>query len=216
MKKVAIFDMDGTLLDSIPDIMASFNKMLAQFGYPAVNREQVIEAVGHGGETFVRTLLPEGHKHEIPVCRPVYNEIYRTCGSPLTVAFPGVEEALTKLKNAGVKLAILSNKPHTNTVTIYELKLGQFHFDVVFGNRDGVAPKPDPAAICEMLSLLNLSPEDAVMIGDGEADMQVAKNAGVESIAVGWGYRPLSVLKEHGAVHTVTTVEEMTDLILSL
>ena len=216
MKKLVIFDMDGTLLDSVPDILESINKMLAYFGYPPVDKERILSAIGQGGEAFVRAMLPEGHEEEVPVCRPVYNEIYRDSGSPKTALFRGIRAALLRLKEAGVRLAILSNKPHKNTLAIYNVKLGSFRFDMVFGNREGVPAKPDASAVFEILKALGVAPEDAALVGDGETDMLAAKNSGIDGIAVSWGYRSPEFLMRNGAKYVVSTPREMVDLVLSL
>ncbi|MBE7091200.1 MAG: HAD family hydrolase [Clostridiales bacterium] len=213
MVKAVIFDMDGTLLDSVPDILASINGMLTHFGFPTVERGAILKGIGQTGDKFVRGVLPEGEKDRVAECRPVYNEIYRNSGSPLTAMFPGVDEMLTALKSAGVKMGILSNKPHVNTLSIYEKKLGKFAFEGVLGNRENVPAKPDPTAVYELFELLGSDKENTVFVGDGEADMRTAKAAGIPAIAVSWGYRPTDVLKENGADYVVNTPVELFELL---
>ena len=198
-KKLIIFDLDGTLLDTSKDLMTSMNKMLESFGFPLITVEQAKQYIGNGAKNFVLRSLPENEKDKVEEALKVYNSIYNASGSPYTCLYEGIADLLACLKRENVLLAIVSNKPQPSTYEVYKKYLSGFGFDCVYGKRDGFKHKPQKECGEYVLNALNVKPEDVVVVGDGETDVEFAKNLGVSMIAVTWGYRTKEVLASYGA-----------------
>ncbi len=200
MNKAIIFDLDGTLIDSLPDIVDSINKMNLRYGYKEVTIFETMPNIGYGARHLVKNSIPKNlTDEEIDERLNCYNEIYTSSNSPKTGIFDGVSEVLKILKNRGYKLAILTNKPHETTVNVYQTYLKDFGFDLVVGASDKIKHKPDPSGVLGILKTLGVEKENAYFVGDGETDVLTAKNAEIKSVAVLWGYRDKACLKEAGA-----------------
>ncbi|MBQ9709758.1 MAG: HAD family hydrolase [Clostridia bacterium] len=199
MKKLVIFDLDGTLMDTSLDLMNSMNGMLETFGFPLINVEQTKEYIGNGARNFVLRSLPEGCKDRIDEALAVYNRIYNASGSPLTALYSGMDEVIRSVKQAGALIAIVSNKPQPSTDEVYAKYLKDFEFDFVYGNRQGYAHKPQKECGEFVLQELNVTEENTIVVGDGETDVLFAKNLGAACVAVTWGYRSRTVLEQAGA-----------------
>ena len=200
MNKVVIFDLDGTLLDTIKDIAENVNLTLESFGYPTLTEKEIMKYVGNGARKLIeRSLKVKLSDRDFEEVFKYYDALYTSSKSEKTCVFDGLKEVLTELKNRGYKLAILSNKQQAATYNVYLKYLKEYHFDIVLGQRDGVPIKPNPAAVYEMLKELNASPENAYFVGDGETDVMTAINAGINGVAVLWGYRELEQLSAAGA-----------------
>lgn len=198
-KKLIIFDLDGTLLDTSPDLMASMNKMLDRFGFPHITIEQTKEYIGDGARNFVLRSLPADKKQLADEALAVYNELYTSCGSPLTALYDGMGEVLRALKREGALMAIASNKPQAATDEVYAKYLSAFGFDYVYGNRSGFAHKPEKECGDLILSALGIKPCDSIVVGDGDTDVKFAKALGSPCVAVTWGYRSREKLASVGA-----------------
>ncbi|MBP5308952.1 MAG: HAD family hydrolase [Clostridia bacterium] len=198
-KKLVIFDLDGTLLDTSADLADSMNGMLSFFGYPNITREQAKRYIGNGARNFVLRSLPEDAADRVDECLKKYNEIYNSSGSPKTALYDGVAEVLHFLKEKNTLTAIASNKPQPSTDEVYAKYLKKFNFDFVYGNRPGFAHKPDRACGEYILKELNVLARNAVVVGDGETDVVFSKNLGCGIVAVTWGYRSKKVLENTGA-----------------
>ncbi len=214
MNKAVIFDLDGTLIDSLPDIVDNLNLMLTHYGYPTVTISDTKPRIGYGARHLVKKSIPQ----ELADCDlderlEYYNHFYTTSGSPKTGLFAGVPEMLRQLKNRGYKLAILTNKPHETTVNVYDEYLKDFSFDSVVGASNTVKHKPNPDGVFKILSDLNVESENAYFIGDGETDVITANNANVKSIAVTWGYRDKTCLTDAGATLFANSPQEILDLL---
>ena len=215
MNKLVIFDLDGTLLDSLPDIYDNINLMLKKFGYPSRKREEVMQFIGNGARNLVKRSIPDGMSEEqIDKCLTYYNEIYTNSGSPKTKLFDGIRETVVELKNRGYKLAILTNKPQITTDRIYEEYMMDLGFDVVIGQRNGVKIKPDPITALKIIEELESSPENTYFVGDGETDVETSINANTCGIAVLWGYRNRAQLEKAGAKVFVNAPKELLSVIL--
>ena len=200
MIRAAVFDLDGTLMDTIEDLYQSMNQALTSLGYPAISRAQVREYIGCGAYEFVRRAVESStdDPDKIRECLSTYRAIYDANSVRASKPFAGVCELLDDLRAAGIRLAVLSNKPDFATQAV----IGRFFggkFDAVRGQREGYDPKPDPRAVLELLGELGISPAESVMIGDGEPDFETAKNAGMQHIGVLWGYRSEEELRRVGA-----------------
>lgn len=214
MNKLVIFDLDGTLLDSIADISDNINIMLNKFGYPKRTVEELKQFVGNGARKIVQRSLPSGVSEEkTNECLAFYNDLYTNCGSPKTRLYDGMKETLLTLKERGYKLAILTNKPQETTNEVYKKYLSIYNFDMVVGQQAGKQIKPNPETTEEIIIKLGADKEQTYFIGDGETDIQTAINAKVKNIAVLWGFRTKEQLINAGAKAFVTKPKEILSII---
>lgn len=212
--KAAIFDMDGTILDTLEDLRDSVNAALAWAGFPARSLDEVRAFVGNGAWKLIERAVPAGT--EEAAARAVldfYRPWYEAHARIKTAPYPGIPEALTALQAAGVRLAVVSNKPDPATK-----QLAAFYFpglfDAAIGAKDGVAVKPAPDAVFEAMGLLGVTAAETVYIGDSDVDVATAKNAGTDCISVAWGFRDEVFLRAHGASCVAHSGEELADFIL--
>jgi len=213
MIKGVIFDLDGTLLDTIGDLHITMNKMLAYYNCPSVDLQCSIRNIGRGAEDYVIGCLPEDKRCMSAECLAVYKYILKNGGETLTRIFDGIEETLQILKNKKIAIAVLTNKPHAIAEYTCKKFFKDFEFDYIAGQNDNELPKPDTTVLKRVIKNLKLNNDEVVMVGDGEADVMVAKNAGIKSIAVLWGYRTKEQLAEVGAVNFVENTQELLELI---
>ncbi|MBR0189066.1 MAG: HAD family hydrolase [Clostridia bacterium] len=215
MNKAVIFDLDGTLLDTIDDITDSINGMLNEFGYKAIDREQVRQIIGSGAKKLIADALPEKLSDEEFIKRlETYNRIYNASGSPKTKLFGGIKEVVTELKNRGYKLAVLSNKPQHSTDKVAEKYLSGLGFDFIGGQSEKIKCKPDPAGALYVLQELGVKPENAYLVGDGETDVLAAINAGIAGVCALWGNRTKAQLLAAGGTLFAETPSDILKIIL--
>ena len=189
MASALIFDLDGTLVESLPGIAASLNRALALHGLPTHNEAAVRGFIGNGAKMLVTRALSsrEAAFHLDSVIR-AFGEDYAGTWPQGTLPYDGISELLADLRSRKIPLAVLSNKPHSFTVEIVEKLFPPDTFAVILGNREGMAHKPDPTGALEIAEILSTLPENCTLIGDSTMDLDTAKNAGMKSIAVTWGY----------------------------
>jgi len=187
--RAIVFDLDGTLVDSLPGIAASVNRVLGELDQTAKSLAEVRGFVGDGLETLVRRTLGEGASDEL-VSRfaDAFRRDYATTWVGGTSAYPGIPEALGRLADAGAPLAVWSNKPHNFTEETVARIFPGVRFAAVIGERPGIPRKPDPAAAGEIAAKLGHPPEEIAMVGDSTIDIQSGRNAGFATAAVTWGY----------------------------
>lgn len=215
-KRLAIFDLDGTLLDTVADLANATNQALAKCGYPTHPTEAYYHFVGNGINKLFARALPEEARNEENVLRirthfiPYYNEHNADDSRP----YPGIVELLHKLQSHGVQVAVASNKYQQATAKLVAHFFPDIRFAAVYGQREGVAIKPDPTIVNDILSVTGVSRADTIYIGDSGVDMLTAHNAEVESIGVTWGFRDEEELSSNGANHIVHHAEEILKLVL--
>lgn len=215
MKKLIIFDLDGTLLDSLVDIAESMDEVLTKNQFPTHTIEAYKYKIGRGIENLVIASLPESiDKEDYPKYIKQMREVYGKRWMLKTKPYNGILEVLQKLKAQKIKLAILSNKPQIYTDLVVKELLGDIKFDSILGSRENVPIKPAPDAVFEILKALKINGLDTIFVGDTSIDMQTATNAEIESIGVAWGFRPVSELIAADATHIIYTPNELIDLIL--
>ena len=198
MVKAIIFDLDGTLLNTAKDIRHVLNASLAKFSLPPVSMEKLYSILGNGARNLVERAVPEDRKELVQAVYDDYVPAYAECDNSRTELYEGEDEVLTRLKSAGVKLALLSNKPQNATQKVYSDKLTKYNFDMVIGQ--GRFPlKPDPSAVLYMMESMGVNKDECVFTGDGETDSLTAKNAGIPCISVLWGFRKREQLASFGA-----------------
>lgn len=215
MKKIVIFDLDGTLLNSVADLAKATNHALALLGFPQHPQEAYRRFVGNGINKLFERALPEGAKTEDNVLKvraqfiPYYNEHKSDCTRP----YEGVEELLHSLAQKGVCMAIASNKYIAATTQLVDKFFPHIPFAVVLGQRDGVPVKPHPQIIQDILQQTGYTPADVLYVGDTMVDMQTAHNAGVDVVAVTWGFRTRQELEAEHPTYVVNHPSEILDLL---
>lgn len=211
--RAVIFDFDGTLLDTLEDLADSMNAALAERGLPTHPVESYRYFVGDGMMNLARRAAPPGTGDDaLADLVDRMGAFYGGNWSKKTKPYPGVPGLLDELSRRGLPLAVLSNKPDAFTRIMARHYFGD-RFAVVFGARDGVPRKPDPAAALEIAGLLGLPPESALYLGDTDTDMKTGTAAGMRTIGVSWGFRPVAELTASGAGAIVDRPEEVLALL---
>lgn len=199
--KAALFDMDGTLLDTLAGIADSMNAMLAGSGYPQHPLQAYKYFVGNGMEILVERAFPAAARTEQRIAQGVaaMRADYRTRWRRTTTVYQGIPDLLTALDRAGLKLAVLSNKSDDFTREMAQELLSAWPFEVVLGARPEVPKKPDPSTAIEIAERMQLAPRDFLYLGDTAVDMTTAIGAGMYPIGALWGFRGAAELLEAGA-----------------
>lgn len=217
MKKLAIFDLDGTLLNTIADLAAATNYALTQLGYPTHKTDEYLYFVGNGINKLFERALPEGEKSQENVLktRALFVPYYNVHNADLSVPYSGIQEVLKELQDKGMKLAVASNKYDAATKKLIHQYFPEINFLAIFGQRDEVPTKPDPAVVYEIIKMADVNKEDVVYIGDSGVDMQTGKNAGVCTVGVSWGFRPKSELETFHPDYIASERKELLHYLLS-
>ncbi|WP_461783577.1 HAD family hydrolase [Prosthecobacter sp.] len=212
--KAFIFDLDGTLIDSLADIAESINRMLDARGYPRCQQEVFKQMVGDGMEKLVERALPQDVRNEalIKVCVEEYRAHYDTLWNAQTRPYSGIVEMLKTLQARGMKLGVISNKAHRFTVPMTEHFFGADVFDHILGQRTEVPRKPAPDGAHEMATFLGLRTDEMAYVGDSGIDMQFAKSSGMRAVGVRWGFRSEAELIECGADVLLSSPAELFNL----
>ena len=202
-----LFDLDGTLLDTLGDLHYGVNLELEKHGYPARTEEEIRAAVGNGARQLMRLSLPEGTADAVvEELLAEYLDWYAVNFCVKAAPYAGVKAVVDALIERGVKVGIVSNKPDTTTK-----KLGAMFFPGLpaFGQRDDTPKKPAPEMVWKAMETLGVTAAEAVYVGDSEVDVKTARNAGLPLVAVSWGFRTVEQLVEAGADTIVHTAEEL-------
>ncbi|MCC8089555.1 MAG: HAD family hydrolase [Rikenellaceae bacterium] len=215
MIKLAIFDLDGTLLNTIEDLAVSVNYSLEKCGFPPHPIDAYKKFVGNGINNLFLRALPEGEKNDTNIerMREFFLPYYADNGTKYTHPYEGIPELLKAITEKGIKIAVASNKYQEATVKIIANYFPDTDFCAVFGQREGIPVKPDPAIVFDILQLTGISADHTIYIGDSGVDMQTAKNSSLQSIGVTWGFRDEEELRTNGAVHIVNNPEEIIRII---
>ena len=212
--KAVLFDMDGTVLDTLRDLSDAINYSLAQFGLPEVSVDKVRRSVGNGAQKLVSRVVPEGTDPALTArVLAFYMPWYDAHCRVKTCPYPGVVALMERLKARGVKLAIISNKPDPAV-----RELADFFFpdllETAVGESAAVRRKPNPDAVLAAAAQMGLEAGDCVYVGDSEVDVQTGRNAGMDVIAVAWGFRCEEELRRAGAERIARDARELETLIV--
>lgn len=215
MIKLCIFDLDGTLANTLYTIAHYGNTALARCGYKEIPDEEYKNFVGNGADVLLRKMLmyTAGSEENVAEVRKVYDELYEKAPSFLTKVYDGMEYLISVLKECGILLCVNSNKPDDMTKAVVSKIFPKNTFTMVEGQKEGTPKKPDPAAVLNILETLNISKNECVYIGDSEVDIKTAKNAGVTSIAVTWGFRDKEAIIAEGPDYIAQYPYEILDFI---
>lgn len=214
--KTAIFDLDGTLLDTLQDLADAGNRVLAECNYPQHPVEAYKHFVGDGLRVLMERITPENTtSSEIDACCEAFHTIYSENWDKNSKPYVDIERMLMQLRDRGVRCSVLSNKPHAFTAIYIERFFPKSEFEVVFGQREGVNKKPDPAGAIEIAEKMGVDPSECIYVGDTAVDMQTGKAAGMFTIGVLWGFRDLEELKQNDADLIVTSPMEIVEYVIS-
>lgn len=213
--ELVIFDLDGTLLDTIGDLAACCNEVLAHRGLPQHTYQEYCGFVGNGVMRLVERALPESLRtpEMVAAVRADFVARYTEQIDRFTHSYQGIPELLRELTHRSVRLAVASNKFQAGTEKLLRIFFPDVRFEVVFGQRPGVPLKPDPQVIREILSLTQVSPCEALFVGDSGIDMETAQAAGVRSVGVTWGFRCQTELLAHGADSLADRPDDLLNLL---
>lgn len=216
MYKVCIFDLDGTLTDTLDSITYSVNETLKELHLSSITREQCREFIGSGAAVLIeKSLRASGDENAqyLEKAKTIYKRIFGEFCTYHVTPYDGVEDMLRSLKSRGLKLAVLSNKPHEQTVKVVHSIFGEEVFDFVQGQQEGVPRKPDPALLKKLMHLFYVSKDEVIYVGDSDVDMKTGKAADVYTVGVSWGFRTEDILKSHGADLLIHRPEELITII---
>ena len=209
--KLVIFDLDGTLLNTLSDLAHSANHALEKCGFPVHDIETYKCFVGNGINKLLERSLPDHHKTALNIARlkAFFLPYYDAHSTDYTEVYAGIDKLLKTLQYKGLMLSVASNKYQKATEKLVLRFFSDISFTAILGQRDGVPVKPNPAIVNEILQIADVSPEETCYIGDSDVDMQTASNSGVTSIGVTWGFRSHEELKTAGANYIADTPEEI-------
>lgn len=213
MINTIIFDLDGTLLNTLEGLKNSTNFALKKFNCPEITLEQTRSFVGNGVRKLIERAIPNGEKNpDFEKCLNTFKEHYSKTMYQKTVAYDGIEDMLTELKKRGVKTGVVSNKFDTAVK-----ELCKNYFDgliiVAIGESPNVRKKPAPDSVLKAMKILGAKPENTLYVGDSDVDIQTAKNSNLKSVGVTWGFRDRELLEEEGADFIINTPCELLELI---
>lgn len=216
MYKGIIFDLDGTLLDTIDTIAFYGNKALEKYGFKSIETDKYKYFVGDGAVQLVQRMLAFHGSYDERIFEKVFNEyntLYNNDTFYKTAVYDGINQLLKSAKEKGIKLAVLSNKPHEATIDVIKRFFGNNTFDIFYGAREGLPLKPDPTSAILLAKELEIDKSEIIYVGDTSVDMKTGKGAGFYSVGVLWGFRDRKELEESGADLIISHPSEILKLL---
>ncbi len=212
MIKACLFDLDGTLLDTISTISYYGNLALEKFGIESIETDEYKYFVGNGAKLLVERMLNFRNAYTEEMFDKVfeyYNEQYNADVKRYTAPYDGIEDLISELKSQGILTAVISNKPDYAACEAVKMFFKDGSFDIVHGQREGIKIKPDPEGAVDILETLDVKPEETVYVGDTWIDMQTGKSLGAHTVGVLWGFRKYDELNTHGADIIISEPKEI-------
>ncbi len=215
MKSYIIFDLDGTLLNTIDDLANATNHALRTLGFPTHGLWVYPRLVGNGVSRLIERALPDDARTEknISEALAAFKTFYDENCCNATVPYPGISELIADLSSKGINLAVTSNKYQEAVTKIIGHYFPDGNFRAILGNMDGIPRKPDPSIVFKALSMYPTPKAEVLYVGDSGVDMETARRACVESVGVTWGFRSITELKEAYADHIISTPSQIIDLL---
>lgn len=216
MYKACIFDLDGTLADTLESLTYSVNATLAKLGLPEITSEQCESFIGSGAKMLVKRSIEAAGGDSASLldeAMTIYGRIFDAHCTYQVTPYDGIVEMLQSVKELGISLAVLSNKPHEQTIKVVNDVFGSDVFSFIQGQREDVPRKPDPTGAFMVTKALGVEPSECLYIGDSDVDMQTGCAAGMDSVGVTWGFRSREVLQEYGAMYLVDKAEEILEIV---
>ncbi|MBC5630089.1 HAD family hydrolase [Clostridium sp. NSJ-6] len=209
-----IFDLDGTLLNTIEDLANACNYALTTLGYKTHEVEKYKTFVGNGRYKLVERMLPEDNRsvENIEKALELFDSYYEKHMIDMTKPYDGIMEMLDCLISKSINIAVVSNKPHEFTTEVVKNYFGD-RFEVVYGHKKNTKEKPDPWAVLEVIDEFKVNKDECLYVGDSEIDINTAKNAGVKSVGVEWGFRGKGELESAGANYIVNKPEQILEIL---
>lgn len=212
--RAVIFDLDGTLIHSLPGLAASLNRVLTNNGLPTHTESVVRTFIGNGIYKLVERAVPDSYSSEdMKSIASQMSEDYASTWKQGTSPYPGVSEVLKTLLDQNTGIAVFSNKPHIFCKEMTDFLFPSITFSSVIGQREGVPVKPDPTGALDVAKSLAVSPDEIAFVGDSTIDLATAHNSGMLSIAATWGYHDIPALKAESPAHMINTIEELLPII---
>ncbi len=208
-----IFDLDGTLLDTLADVTAAANRVLTEYGFGTLTDAQMRPLVGAGLSELLAMAANTEDNELITKLVNGYRPYYAACMLERTRLYPGIADMLTALQRHNLPMAVLSNKPHEYTLPICDHYLARWPFVGILGHRPDVPRKPDPTAALELSDAMKREPETILFVGDSDVDIQTAQNAGMPSLAVTWGLRDRDHLQAASPDQIIDHADELPPLL---
>lgn len=209
--KTVLFDLDGTLLNTLDDLHDGVNATLTEMGLPLRSPDQVRAALGNGAAHLLRESLPDGEKDRLEEALSVFAKHYPPQGPGKTALYPGIRDLLNRLEREGWQIAVISNKPDRAVKPLQKTFFPRVKLAV--GEREGVRRKPWPDGVLAAMAELGSDPQKTVYVGDSEVDLETAQNAGIPCILVTWGFRDRSYLEEIGGTVFADNAGQLYDLL---
>jgi len=215
MKKLIIFDLDGTLLNTVADLAHSTNHALRKFGFPTHDIDEYRFFVGNGINKLFERALPEGEKTEENILRirKEFISYYEQHNMDDSSPYPGITELLNQLQDKGFLLAVASNKYEEGTRELINHYFPQINFIAVHGQRENVPVKPDPTIVNEIIEIARVGKDEVLYVGDSGVDMQTTKNADVTGVGVTWGFRPRAELESFSPDYIVDEASQILSIL---
>ncbi len=212
--KLIIFDLDGTLADTVESITEAMNAALTEMGLPLRDEAYIRRSVGNGSRTLCIRVLPEDRRDDATVAKllKIYDRTYGETYMHVKSLYPGMTDALEALHARGYKMAVFSNKQDAYVKNLCRALLPEGYFGAAEGQLDGRPIKPDPATALEICARLGIAPEDAVMVGDGETDVELSLRGGLTPVSVTWGFRSREQLAAAGGKIFVDSTADLPDI----
>lgn len=201
--KAVIFDLDGTLVDSLADLANSVNGVLESMGLPAHTIDSYRRRVGDGARQMVSRALPEDRQDLLEDTLAAHTAYYRDHSLVHTRPYPGIADLIAALRERGLPLAVLSNKPDVMIAKVVTALFSEDDFTIIRGHREGVPLKPDPTSALDLATELGCRPQQIVFLGDTKVDLQTATNARMVPVGATWGFRDRAELENYGARYII-------------